>query len=286
MAQSFGLTPDQVIAALFADLKDENRILSFKDLSAAALLNRYNVALAQAVLLRSVRIEAEVRGETPARYRHLFRWLKFHRLLYRVTGSATQGYRFQIDGPLSLFSATTRYGLQMALFLPALLQCRSFRLDAELRWGPGRDPMTFHLESNDGLVPHREAQAQYVPQEITVFLERFKLLAPDWETHEAGELVELPGDDLWVPEYRFHHRPTKTDVFVEILGFWKKSSVERLLKLLPQLKTMRYVLALSERLKVDEDAMELDALPDSILRFKEIPNANEFRLRLEQQLNR
>ena len=69
---------------------------------------------------------------------------------------------------------------------------------------------------------------------------------------------------------------------------WTKlvGELERLLKLLPQLKTMRYVLALSERLKVDEDAMELDALPDSILRFKEIPNANEFRLRLEQQLNR
>ena len=47
------------------------------------------------------------------------------------------GYVFHIDGPLSLFSATTKYGLQVALFLPALLHCADFRLDAELRWGPG-----------------------------------------------------------------------------------------------------------------------------------------------------
>src|SRR5690606_29410133 len=101
----------------------------------------------QAVLLRSVLVRAEVRGEKPARYRQLFRWLKFHRLLYRVEGTMAEGYAFQIDGPLSLFSATNKYGLQMALFLPALLLCRDYRLDAELRWGPRREPRTFHLEA-------------------------------------------------------------------------------------------------------------------------------------------
>ena len=58
----------------------------------------------------------------------------------------SDGYVFHIDGPLSLFSATNKYGLQMALFLPALLLCRDFRLDAELRWGPKREPRSFHLE--------------------------------------------------------------------------------------------------------------------------------------------
>ena len=227
-----------------------------------------------------------MRGETAAKYRMLFRWLKFHRLMYRVTGSASIGYKFQIDGPLSLFNATTKYGLQMALFLPNLLQCRSFRLNAELRWGPKKEPMTFHLDSEYGLVPYRQAQAQYVPQEIVVFLERVRQLAPDWDIHELAEVVPLPGDDIWVPDYRFHHRPTGTDVYVEILGFWKKTSVERLLKLLPQLKGVRFVLVLSDRLKVDEGTLELEAPADALLRFKEIPNAQEFRSRLEQQLPR
>ena len=38
--------------ALFADLRDENRLLQFEDISAERLIDRYNVALAQAVLLR------------------------------------------------------------------------------------------------------------------------------------------------------------------------------------------------------------------------------------------
>ncbi len=45
------MPPEKIEAALFADLKDENRMLSFKDISAKKLVERYNVALAQAVLL-------------------------------------------------------------------------------------------------------------------------------------------------------------------------------------------------------------------------------------------
>jgi predicted nuclease of restriction endonuclease-like RecB superfamily len=273
VAKELGLEPERVAAVLFADLKDENRLLRFDDLDAQRLIDRYNVALAQAVLLRSVLVTAEVRNEKPARYRQLFRQLKFHRLLYRVQGSMAEGYSFQIDGPLSLFSATNKYGLQMALFLPTLLLCRDFRLDAELRWGPRREIRTFHLESSDGLVSHQAETGTYVPAEVGAFVERFRQVAPAWEVTEATELIELGREGMWVPDYRFVHRPTGTDVFVEILGFWKRSSVERLLRLLPGHGPARYVLAISDRLKVDEEA--LHDLAGPVLRFKEIPNAPE-----------
>ncbi len=143
VAQELGLEPEAMANSLFADLRDENRLLRFEDMTAQRLIDRYNVALAQAVLLRSVLVKAEVRNERPARYRQLFRRLKFHRLLYRVEGSMRDGYVFHIDGPLSLFSATTRYGLQVALFLPALLHCTDFRLEAELRWGPSASRAAF-----------------------------------------------------------------------------------------------------------------------------------------------
>lgn len=283
VADELGIEPNQVAATLFADLKDENRMIGFDDnLSAQRLIDRYNVGLAQSVLLRSVLIRAEVRGEKPARYRQLFRWLKFHRLLYRVEGTMAEGYALQIDGPLSLFSATNKYGLQMALFLPALLLCRDFRLDAELRWGPKREPRSFHLEAADGLVSHYADTGTYTPAELAAFVERFRQVAPGWEISEATEVVELGREGIWVPDYRAVHRATGTDVFVEVLGFWKGSSVERLLKLLPKHGPPRYVLAISDRLKVDEEA--LGDLPGPVLRFKEIPNANELATLLDRFL--
>jgi predicted nuclease of restriction endonuclease-like RecB superfamily len=280
VAGELGLEPAQVAASLFADLKDENRMLQFDDLGAQRLIDRYNVALAQAVLLRSVLVKAEVRGEKPARYRQLFRHLKFHRLLYRVEGGMRDGFALQIDGPLSLFSSTTKYGLQMALFLPALLLCQDFRLDAELRWGPRREPRTFHLESGDGLVSHYQDAGQYVPAELSAFLDRFRQVAQAWDVSEATEVVELGREGVWVPDYRFVHRATGTDVLVEVVGFWKKTSLDRLLRLLPAHGPPRYVLAISDRLKVDEGA--LDDLSGPVLRFKEIPNAPELAALLDR----
>lgn len=277
------MSPEQIDLALFADLKDENRMIGFNDLSAQALIDRYNVALAQAVLLRAVSLRADIRGETPARYRDLFRMLKFHRLLYRVEGSMDTGYRIHLDGPLSLFSSTTRYGLQMALFLPVLLALRDFRIEAELRWGPRRVPMNLHLESRDRLVSAHRPRAQYVPEEVRGFVDRFRQIAPEWEVSEATDVIELGREGVWVPDFRFIHRATGRDVFVDVLGFWKRASVERLLNLLPAHGPPRYLLAISQRLKVDEaDEAELAG---PILRYKDIPNATELRGLLNAFLN-
>ncbi len=273
VARELKLPAETLISALFADLRDENRLLKFQDMTAQRLVDRYNVALAQAVLLRSVRVDAEVRSEGPARYRQLFRRLKFHRLVYRVLGSMADGYTIHIDGPLSLFSATTKYGLQMALFVPALLHCHDFRLDAELRWGPRREPRSFHLDPSAGLHTHQLDSGVYVPAEIPAFVERFRQVAPAWELSESTEVLELGREGVWVPDYRAVHRASGTDVFVEVLGFWKKSSLDRLLQLLPRLGPPRYILVISEKLKVDEAA--LDELSGPILRFKEIPSAPE-----------
>ena len=150
-------------------------------------------------------VKVEVRNERPARYRQLFRRLKFHRLLYRVEGSMRDGYVFHIDGPLSLFSATTKYGLQVALFLPALLHCSDFRLEAELRWGPRREPRSFLLESRDGLVSHQADTGTYVPAELTAFVERFRQVAPAWEISECTDVIELGREGVWVPDYRLVH---------------------------------------------------------------------------------
>jgi uncharacterized protein len=273
VAQELKLQPDAVTAALFADLRGENRLLSFDDMPAQWLIDRYNVGLAQSVLLRSTRVRIEVRNEGPARYRQIFRRLKFHRLMYRVEGSMRDGYAFQIDGPLSLFSATTKYGLQVASFLPAVLLCGDFRLEAELRWGKQREPRSFLLESRDGLVTHRGDTGTYVPAEISAFVERLRQLASAWEISEFTDVIELGREGVWVPDYRAVHRASGIDVFVEIVGFWKRSSLERLLRLLPRYGPDRYVLAISERLKVDDVA--LDELRGPILWFKEIPSASE-----------
>jgi predicted nuclease of restriction endonuclease-like RecB superfamily len=195
VADSLGLTPESVEQGLFADLKSEQRLVKFKDITAERLLQRYNVALAQALLLRSTRVEVQIRGESPQRYRQLFRLVKFHRLVCQIELAGSDSYRLQLDGPLSLFAATLKYGLQLALFLPAILLCRDFELRAELSWGPQRKPKSFTLSSADGLVSHYADTGTYVPPEMRMFVELFRKKINDWEIAQETSVFRL-GDGL------------------------------------------------------------------------------------------
>ena len=266
------LSPEQIDQGLFADLKSEQRLSRFKDISAEHLLQRYNVALAQAVLLRSTRVEVDVRGEPPRRYRQLLRLAKFHRLICEVARTGPDGGRLTLDGPLSLFSATQKYGLQLALFLPAVLLCRDFDLRAELRWGPQRRPKVFLLSARDGLVSHYPDTGTYVPPELAMFAELFRKKVTDWDLTEEAEVFPL-GDGFWVPDFRLIHSGSGRSVFLEVLGFWRKASAEKHLERLRQHATEPFLLAVSDQLRIDDAALE--GLPAGVHRFRQMPLPDE-----------
>jgi predicted nuclease of restriction endonuclease-like RecB superfamily len=111
VAAARGEAPEAIDGALFGDLKQAQVLNDFAAISPESLLEVYELAQAQAVLLRAYGVEAEVEGGTPADYRHLFRTLKFRRLLYRLAPLPGEGYRVILEGPHALFNASTRYGL-------------------------------------------------------------------------------------------------------------------------------------------------------------------------------
>ncbi len=281
VAVELGLEPAAVEAGLFADLKSEQRLVRFQDITPQRLLERYNVALAQAVLLRSVVVEVSVRGEAPARYRQLFRQIKFRRLLCEVEAVDDETHRLRLDGPLSLFSATQKYGLQLALFLPTLLLCQDFALEAELRWGADRRPKRFVLTASDGLVSHQAELGSYVPPEVGMFVEMFRKKVEGWEIREESEVIPL-GRTFWVPDFRLIHRATGKVVLLDVLGFWRRSSVERHLELLREHADRPFLVALGEQLRVEE--ADLAELPAPVLRFRNLPLADEVARRAEQLL--
>src|SRR5262245_24541946 len=76
-ASELGLSVEAVEQGVFADLKSAQRLVRFQDTTPGRLLQRYNVALAQAVLLRSTKVTVAIRREPPQRYRQLLRLVKF-----------------------------------------------------------------------------------------------------------------------------------------------------------------------------------------------------------------
>jgi uncharacterized protein len=267
-----GQTAEAIDQALFADLKSEQKLVSFEDISAVRLLERYNVALAQAILLRSSRVQVKLQGITPARCRQLCRRVKFHRLVCDIETRGGTELVLRLDGPLSLFSATQKYGLQLALFLPAILACSSFELTAEVRWGAQRREKTFVLTQAEGLKASGPDQGQYVPPELAMFVELFRKKVADWDLAEEGEIFRQ-GNHYWVPDFRLTERASGRIVYLEVLGFWRRSSLELYLERLRRDAKTPFILAVSDQLHVEETA--LDGLPVWIHRFHNMPLPDE-----------
>ena len=262
------LNVEQIERGLFADLKDEQRVLTFADCTPEFLLNRYNVALAQAVLLRSAAMDVRVWGETPARFRQLFRAVKFHRLICTIHESAGSSYTLKLDGPLSLFSSTQKYGLQLALFLPTLLHCKAFDLRASVRWGTERKEKLFTLTANDGLRSHAPDFGVYTPPELQMFADSFAAKVKGWVLTAEPNPITLD-DGIWVPDFKLTHPASGKEVFVEVFGFWRKGDIESLYKRLAKQMPGKFVLCVAESMRADEadDA----AFGSAVYRFKRTP---------------
>ncbi|HVK14859.1 MAG TPA: DUF790 family protein [Gemmataceae bacterium] len=268
VAAALGTKPEIVDAGLFADLKSEQRLVTFDDCTVDYLLNRYNTALAQAILLRSTGVTVQIFGETTARYRQLFRAIKFHRLICDIQPSGPEAYTLRLDGPLSLFSSTQKYGMQLALFLPALLQCKRFDLSATVRWGADRKEKVFLLNDGDGLRSHTVDYGDYTPKDLVMFADSFRKSVDDWELSTEADVVKLPSG-FWTPDYNLIHKATGHVVRLEILGYWRKTDAEKLYRRLASEHPDPFILAVSEQFNIDESPGEDWAT--NIYRFKRTP---------------
>lgn len=257
VAAQLSVSIESLEQALYADLRSAQRLERCAAGNAARLVADYELLQVQSVLLRAVRIEAEVRAANPDAYRELFRKLKFRQLLFKVQPVAPSGYRLEIDGPLSLFGATTKYGLELALSLPALLSCGQLRLKAELRWGKRREKLSF--EQIYAAQPETDARASVRTEVLE--LEAALRAAGAWQVDPCEKLIDLTeqGGGVLVPDLelsRAGRRGARETVLVEILGFWSREAVFRRIEAAERGLPERVLFVVSSRLRVSEELLD------------------------------
>ena len=264
-AERLAITAQGCEDGLYADL-DANQILTeYKKLKPLALLRRYNLALAQAVLYKATRLMVELDDSDPNRLRYIFQSLKFFGLMHRAY-KREEGWLLEVDGPASLFSQSRKYGLQMAKFLPALALCESWRMRATLAWSKGSEHI-MEVSDEDGLVSHYTARGQWVSDEEKMFESRFAQIETDWELERRGTLHELDAGEVLISDYVLKH-PDGRVGFVEIVGFWRKAYLERRIDLMEKLEGVPLVLVVGEKLNSDRN--KLDEVPPAIVFFKTV----------------
>lgn len=265
VGERFGLSAEKVARAMYADLREEQRLVSFAAPDATWLLHRYDLALVQAVLLRATEVRIQLRGPTVPRLRQLFRYVKFHELIWQAQRDGDR-VTVVLDGPTSLFRQSTRYGMQLALFFPALLlqEC-PWTLEATVLWTRGGHRKRLVISSEDGLVPHYRDTGAYETRTRQWFVERFEALECDWTLDGETVPLDLGGHTLVLPDFRFT-RDGRT-AWLEIVGFWRKEWLERRIRWLSEYAPGNLVLAVSRKLRGSKEDLDL---PGEVIEFAEI----------------
>jgi predicted nuclease of restriction endonuclease-like RecB superfamily len=239
---------------LFADRAGALRLVAVETPAPAILAAGFELAQAQAVLLRAVSLTATVRARDAATYRRLFHRLKFLRLLPTITPLPEGGYRLDIDGPFSLFQAVTKYGLQLGLALPVIAECDAWTLDADVRWGVERRPARFRLEGH-ATAGGGAFDGPTLPAELEAFVAAFEKLGSPWRVDRNPAVLDLPGAGLCVPDLAFE-RADGVRVHLEVLGFWSREAVWRRVDLVRAGLPQRILFAVSRDLRVSEEVLD------------------------------
>jgi predicted nuclease of restriction endonuclease-like RecB superfamily len=229
-ARELSCEPQTLTDALYADLPENQRLTQFEPITPAELLDLYNVAQAQALLYRSVEMRLWLEPQSPEGFRELFGSIKAYRLIHTVRGNAGEGYEVRLDGPASIFQRSQKYGIQMAVFLPALLLCKGWRMRAEIQ-GRQNQVVYFELTSEQTQLrshyPEITAYQNPVTDKLAAVWAR---AATGWELEPSSEVIDL-GDSAFIPDFVLRHAETGARVFLEVLGFWTPEHLrERLLE--------------------------------------------------------
>jgi uncharacterized protein len=264
VARDVECPPNELLAALYADLPERQKLLAFERIAPRQLLDLYNLAQAQALLYRCVALQLSIEPQAPTGYRTLFDAIKAYRLLHTIRGSAQDGYEVRIDGPLSLFHRAQKYGVQMAVFLPALLLAQGWRMRAEIALKTtGR--AFFELDSRQQrLRTHYRAVAPFAQPDRESFMERWARCDSPWELTLNTEVIDL-GATAFIPDFVITHADGGR-VYLELLGFWTPQYLTERLRAFTHAARTDFILAASDELRGSRDP--LPQIPRHVVIYK------------------
>lgn len=264
------VTVAEIRQGLYADLQDNRILLEFDAPTPKALLHRYNLSQTQGVFYKASEMVMHLYRNDPGQYKLMFRYLKLFRLMTYIEGDADQGFTITIDGPASLFKASTRYGVDIAKLIPAILHVSRWRLTAVLQI---KDSFThqpkvrqFTLDSDCGLVTHYPPGKPYDSMIEESFVSRWPVDKTPWQLEREVDLVPIPGS-VMIPDFRLVH-PDGREYLLEIVGYWRSEYLRKKFAQVRKSERNNLILAISERLNLEKAGVDVTTLPARVVWFK------------------
>ena len=278
IAGQLGRDWQEICDELFADVVDFHRLESFEGYpSARPLLSRYNVAQIQASLFSAISMTVKATSD----FKRILRAARLARLMHTITTPSPGMYQIELTGPASVLRETRRYGVNMARFLPVLICCTDWSMQAVLETRTSKWKMGLTLSSSDGLQSHLPSDAEFDSSVEADFYEKWgEEERGGWRLIREGEILHA-GQKTFVPDFVLQHASGRR-VLMEIVGFWTPEYIQHRMETLRVFRDVPILLAIQES---SAEKFADAASHTSIVRYKTVLLVKQVMEVLSTQLN-
>ena len=280
VASRINVPSNDLIDVMWSDL-EENLVLEWFDaISPEQLLAWYNLSLMQTLLFNCTKLEFSVTGGS--NWKRILRDIKRLGLMYNLQYIALEEEKRSIhvdeidydnrdikfinasntdtknnpiiicslDGPLSIFKLTDRYGTSIAKILPSIISSDTWSLKAWIvrkTMSLGKKIYEFKISNKDTPPLSREPyynkendkerkRISYTAKESSQliyfdsgveekFSTRFEQSATGWKLIREPDPLILSNGKALIPDFTFEKYGTR--IYLEIVGFWTKEYLEK-----------------------------------------------------------
>jgi predicted nuclease of restriction endonuclease-like RecB superfamily len=294
---------DDIVKAMWSDLEDNLIFNDFEPIDVQTLIGWYNLSLVQTLLFNSTKMDFYVAGGT--NWKHVLRNVKRLGLMYYLENRTlpnrnsydnnTATLVCSLEGPLSLFKLTDRYGTSIAKLLPSIIfSSDDWSIDAWVvrkTMMQGKKLYQFRMSSNNDEIPfladpfyvkRNNDNSAYTRMTATTirstlsfsnyfdsiveekFARKFEEVVANvtgWKLIREPDPLIVSGGKAFIPDFVFEKYGKR--VYMEIVGFWTPEYLERKLrKLADIIKTCSGVdavvdlfIAINEELAASEKSL-------------------------------
>jgi uncharacterized protein len=198
VAGDLGIEASALSDGMYADLPDRAVLGSVPGWDAGSLIGRYNLALCQGLLLGAHELRVHLRDRERGIQRRLVRALARRRLCAEVAAADAGGLYLTVSGPAAVLDQRSAYGMQLALWLPALACARNWSAIAAVIPPRGAVASNMELDASLGL-PGDLALLDWVPGELADWLQQLPTKLPGWHAVDSEPLL-IPGGVVVLPD--------------------------------------------------------------------------------------
>ena len=245
VATQMHILSEDIESMMWSD-KDENLVLAqFDVINPKDLILWYNISLFQTLLFKCTKLEFYVKGGLY--WKQVLRNVKRYGLMYNLEHHSKDDDSIKciLEGPLSLFKMTDRYGTSIAKLLPSIVGTPSWKINGSIvkKTEDGQKIYSFDLSNkntkgflrstiesasqnshnigNDDYVYDSSIEAAFGKRFSQHFDQNDQL---GWKISREPDPLIADGKAM-IPDFLFERFGHK--VYFEIVGFWTKEYLER-----------------------------------------------------------